>query len=156
MGVVAFDPTYWGAAFPEFSTISLTLVETVYWTIAGQLCDNSGCGPITDTSVGGTLYIALHLLTAHITKLRSGDNSGPASPLVGRVSDAAEGSVSVSTENAYPEGTVQWYQQTPYGALYWTMTASYRSAIYVPGPLPLQGAFFSGLYGGAFPGNWDF
>ena len=54
--------------------------------------------------------------------------------LVGRISSASVGSVSVSTENAGATQSASWYQQTQYGSTYWAMTASFRTMRYVPGP----------------------
>lgn len=55
--------------------------------------------------------------------------------VVGRISDASEGDVSVSAQwEAPPNANQAYFVQTKYGAQYWTMTAKYRTAIFVPAP----------------------
>jgi Protein of unknown function (DUF4054) len=55
--------------------------------------------------------------------------------VVGRISDASEGDVSVSAQwEAPPNANQAYFTQTKYGADYWTMTARYRTAIFVPAP----------------------
>ena len=63
----------------------------------------------------------------------SGTTAGP-SPLVGRITSATEGSVSVSTQFDVPPGSAQWFAQTLYGAEFWTATAAYRTMRYLPSP----------------------
>jgi hypothetical protein len=83
----------------------------------------------------------LNMLVAHISSL-SGDLSadGQAQP-VGRVSQAAEGTVSASFEGVPPTpGTGAWFQQTQYGAAFWQATASLRGMRYRSRPTdPNQG-----------------
>jgi hypothetical protein len=149
--VVAFDPAYWAARYPEFATVPLLSVEACF-TEAGLYCDNSGAGVVTDQTVGGQLYVFLHMLTAHIVALNFGVGGQAASPLVGRISNASEGSVSVAASFEAP-GTAAWYVQTKYGAAYWAATAQYRSMRYVPPPPrcgPYQGS--PPLYG--FAPGW--
>jgi hypothetical protein len=76
----------------------------------------------------------LNLLTAHICQLRQPLNGQPSSPLVGRISEATEGSVTVKAEMIAAPGSAQWYNQTKYGAQYWQMTLPFRSARYYAGP----------------------
>lgn len=64
--------------------------------------------------------------------------------VVGRISDASEGDVSVSAQwEAPPNANQAYFTQTKYGADYWTYTAKYRTAIFVPAPAsaynPLSG-----------------
>jgi hypothetical protein len=62
-------------------------------------------------------------------------NVSPPLGIVGRINQAAEGDVSVSSEWAAPPNANQaYFVQTKYGAQYWTMTARYRTAIFVPAP----------------------
>lgn len=75
----------------------------------------------------------LGLLTAHVAKLFAPINGQPSPDFVGRVSSASEGSVSVGIDfpGVTPNGA--WYQTTKYGAMYWALTARYRTMRYVPG-----------------------
>jgi hypothetical protein len=55
--------------------------------------------------------------------------------IVGRINNAAEGDVSVTSEwSAPPNANQAYFVQTKYGAQYWTMTAKYRLARFVPAP----------------------
>jgi hypothetical protein len=55
--------------------------------------------------------------------------------IVGRINNAAEGDVSVASEwQAPPNANQAYFVQTKYGADYWTYTAKYRTAIFVPAP----------------------
>ncbi len=72
--------------------------------------------------------------------------------VVGRISDASEGDVSVSAEWAAPPSvSAAYFLQTKYGAQFWQMTARYRTALFVPAPAsaydPL-GNLGAGVYGG--------
>lgn len=128
MGVtVAPNYSAWQALFPEFANVSLDQYA-MYFDMATQFCRNDGCGPVSKVEVQTRL---LNLMTAHWAQLLAGNStSGGASPLVGRISNASEGSVSVATENNYPPGTAQWFQQTKYGSAFWAGTSQYRSARY--------------------------
>lgn len=100
--------------------------------------------------------LLLNLLTAHITFLMNGTNDGagnitPPPGIVGRVSDATEGTVSVSAQFEGP-AAAQYYLQTKYGALYWAATARYRTMLYVPGPaVGYQGVANAGPWWGNDP-----
>jgi len=78
--------------------------------------------------------VLLYLLTAHVAALSYGENGQGPRPLVGRISSATEGSVSVSAEYNVAPGSAQWYAQTGYGAQYWEATAKYRVGRYRPAP----------------------
>lgn len=136
MGViVSFNYNLWTTRYPEFAVagvngapfISPQLAQ-MYFDEATTYQANNGAGPIADAAVQLRL---LNMLTAHIAAL----NMPGSSPLVGRIANASEGSVSVSTDNQYPPGTPQWYQQTKYGAAWWAATAQYRTMRYRPGPV---------------------
>jgi hypothetical protein len=133
MAVVAFDYAFWTTRYPELATVTSSLAQ-LYFNEAGMYCDNTLDSPVTDDSVGGQRYIFLHMLTAHIAALNAVTNGNASSPLVGRINNATEGSVSVQTENNYPPGSAQWFQQTKYGAAFWQASSAYRRAAYFPGP----------------------
>jgi len=127
--VVTLDPAVFVAQFPEFAYLTVPQI-TGYFTIATTMHRNDGGGPIATAAVQSQ---ALYFLTAHIAKLFAATSAGqPAPGLVGRVSDATEGSVSVSA--AFPEGTptMAWFVQTSYGAFYWQLTSVYRTMRYIP------------------------
>ena len=62
-------------------------------------------------------------------------NVSPPLGIVGRINQAAEGDVSVSSEwQAPPNANQAYFVQTKYGAQYWTMTAKYRLGLFVAAP----------------------
>lgn len=95
--------------------------------------NNTDNSRVSDVGQRGVL---LNMLTAHIAALNSGVNGNAPSGLVGRISSASQGSVSVSADMGPTTNSEAWYQQTKYGAAYWQATAPYRTAIYVPGASP--------------------
>lgn len=136
MTVAPFDPTAWRAAFPEFANASDAAAKGYFATACLYLnnTDNSRvpCDPVTFNPRQQLLY----LLTAHVAELMKPSAAGDgtlSNPLVGRISNASEGSVSVATEFA-ADKDASWFIQTTYGALYWQAVAQYRNAIYRPGP----------------------
>lgn len=73
----------------------------------------------------------LNMLTAHIAFIGGALSADGQARPVGRMSDAAEGSVSASFEGVPPTpGTGAWFQQSQYGAAFWQATSSLRSARY--------------------------
>ena len=60
-------------------------------------------------------------------------NGEAASPLVGRINNATEGSVTVGTDMGQVPFTAAWFLQTKYGAAFWQATAPFRTMQYVPG-----------------------
>lgn len=76
----------------------------------------------------------LNMATAHIAALNSPLNGQASSPLVGRITNASEGSVSVQTQFDVPPGSAQWWAQTKYGAAFYAATAQFRVMQYFPGP----------------------
>lgn len=127
-GIVAFDPTAFKAAWPEFSLTDDAILSRNFAYATLQL-NNSCCSRVKDANIRELL---LNLLVAHITFLTNGANGIPAPGIVGRISNATEGSVSVGAEFSGPD-TAQFYLQTKYGAQYWQSTASYRQMVYIPG-----------------------
>lgn len=149
MSIVTFNYAGWIAKFPEFSGINAGQAQG-YFDQAGMYLDNYGGGP--PICVDAQKMMLMDLVTAHIAWLFSArdcngnpaSSGSPAPPIVGRISSASEGSVSVSTENQYPPGSAQWWQQTKYGSAYWAMTAAYRTFQYVPGTPRNMEPFFRG------------
>ena len=126
---VVFDYSLWAARYPELAASVSQSLAVMYFSEAQLYCDNTGCSLIDDTN--GARTIILNMLTAHIAAL-----NGPSStPLVGRISSATEGSVSVQTDFQVP-GSAAWYAQTKYGAAAWQAMLPYRTARYIPGPRP--------------------
>lgn len=150
MNPVTFDFATWVAMFPEFAALS-TPQGQGYFLRASLICGNSAANPMNGD---GILAPMLYTLTSHIAWLNCPrDASGnpaatgsPPTPLVGRVSNASEGSVSVQVEwsAGMDASSLQaYFTQTKYGAEYWAASAPYRTARYIPRPtrVPLAGGF---------------
>jgi hypothetical protein len=143
VGIVAFDYAAWALRYPSLAASVSGPLAQAYFDEAQLYCDNTRYSPVLNVSVRAVL---LNMLVAHIAQLNlptggsggsSGGNGGSAgapSPLVGRISNATEGSVSVQTQMDLPPGSAQWFNQTPYGAAFWAATATYRTMRYVPSP----------------------
>ncbi|MHB8283956.1 MAG: DUF4054 domain-containing protein [Caulobacteraceae bacterium] len=131
MTIAAFSYSAWSLRFPELAaTVSEPLADQ-YFLEAGLLCDNTDQSPVVDIP---TRLVLLNLLVAHIAAL----NGPGSSPLVGRISNATEGSVSVGTAYTASDGAA-YFTQTKYGAQFWQLTAPYRTMHYVPGRQPYLG-----------------
>jgi hypothetical protein len=143
-GVVVFDATayaLWSALYPELTTapiapfVAVTLAQAqAYFGLTGLYLDNTACSPVPDASPGGARATLLGMIVAHLAWLAQ-------TPLVGRISNATKGSVSVQAEMAPPTNSSAWWMQTKYGAAFWQATMALRTARYVPGP----GAFRRGM-----------
>lgn len=131
MGIqVTFDYATWILIYPQFASLSQTQVINGALPIAQLYCRNDGQGPVSTPETQTTL---LGLMVAHICQLMYGVNGQAASGLVGRISDATEGSVSVSADFPTTPNNA-WFMQTPFGAAFWAATAAYRTMRYIPGP----------------------
>jgi hypothetical protein len=126
--VVTFNYPAWKARYPEFTGIDPSLVQ-LYFDEATIYCRNDGGGPVSTDAIQTTL---LNMLTAHICQLNAAINGQDSSQIVGRISNASQGSVSVTTEMNLP-GSAAWFAQTKYGVAYWQATAPYRTMRYMPG-----------------------
>lgn len=156
MGVViAFSYANWVARYPEFAAIAQPTVEQ-YFAEATIYHSNNGSGPVDDPTVQSAL---LNMVTAHVAARYSQSQGSPvpgqpqdANSVVGRISNASEGSVSVQTENQYPPGSAQWWQQTKYGSDYWNATKAYRTMRYRASPGRFSGSAIYAGRGGFWPG----
>jgi hypothetical protein len=131
MAVAVFNYAQFIARYPQFASVSSTQLGA-YFVEAGLYLSNSDCSPVQNVTKRGLL---LNMLTAHISEL-NGDLSadGQFKP-VGRVSQAAEGSVSAALDyNPQTPGTGPWFQQTQAGASFWAATANLRTMRYSPRP----------------------
>jgi len=141
-GQVRFDYAWFQRRYPEISEWCSPDQAEMYFDLATGFLDNRDAGgacpprgsPVTDTKTRQRL---LGLLTAHVATLFA-PLGGVASPtLVGRVSSASEGSVSVTAEFPDTPGA-EWFNQTKYGAMFWQLTKQYRVARYYPARQPFR------------------
>lgn len=144
---VTFDYDAWVVRYPEFAAVPEALAQA-YFDEAGLYCANDTCNPPFGTGILPTL---LNMLTAHIAWLNaprdpSGNPAGtgqPAPSIVGRISSATEGSVSVTAEFTASGGPSEaWYLQTKYGAAFWQATAQFRTMRYSARPTIVAGPVY--------------
>jgi hypothetical protein len=141
-GVVAFDFGSFVATFPELASVSEPQA-CFAWAQAELILNNTPCSLVVNLGERGIL---LNLLTAHIVKLTATLNGQAPSGLVGRISNASEGSVSVAVDMPSNPSSA-WFNQTPYGANYWQMSAKYRTMRYVAAPQRYLGVSRAGFGG---------
>ena len=122
MPAAVFDLAAFRARYPEFSAVADATLGA-YFAESGMYLDNTDSSPVIDLYARGLL---LNMLVAHIAALS-------AAALVGRISSASEGSVSVSADMGPVTGSSAWFLQTKYGSSFWQASARYRTFRYFPG-----------------------
>lgn len=130
MAVVTFNYAAWAARYPELAGSIAAPTAQAFFDEATLYCDNTDSSPVEDATVRAVL---LNMLTAHIAAMNGFVNGVAPSNLVGHISSASEGSVSVSVGEIFHAGSAQWYAQTRYGAAYWAATGRYRLLQWTPG-----------------------
>lgn len=151
VGPVEWDYTWFQSKYPDLARWVSPEMGQVYFGLATLYLDNtdggtpgyvSGYGPVGCRAIGNqvsdipTRQMLLGLLTAHIATLQAPLNGQASSTLVGRISGATEGSVSVSIDLPETGNSAigAWLGMTKYGQMLWAATAAYRTARYIPGP----------------------
>jgi hypothetical protein len=135
MATVTFDLVAFRARYPEFATLTNEQLQ-------GCFDDATLYLNPTDTSVvvdQMTRSRLLNMLTAHIAALNYGTNGVAPNGLVGRVTGASEGSVSVSVDAAGFGAGSAWYSLTSYGLNYWQAILPYRQGRYIAACRPYYG-----------------
>lgn len=155
MAVVTFSYTAWSALFPQFSATVNSGQAQLYFNMATLYVANTDCAIIpydpTATPPVTTRADILNLTVAHIAQLFSGSTVGPPSPFVGPVSDATQGSVSVSTTLGNLPMSATWWATTVWGLAAWQAMAPFRTAQYRSSP----GRFAQNRLGGPLLGGLD-
>ena len=134
MGYAAtFNFAQWQAAFPALAYVSQAQAQAQF-NIAGEFyLRNDGSGPNFKTpQVQSDL---LNLITAHLCQLFVPNPAAgaPQAAMVGRISSASQGSVSVTAEYAAETSqSMAWWVQTQYGAAYWNAMNARHAFRYVP------------------------
>lgn len=130
MAIVVLDITRFRAMFPEFSNVTDSLLPFLFDQATDYL-NNSDFSLVDDVIKRERL---LYLLMAHLAFVRYGDaNGNGGTGMVGRISSASEGSVSVSSDAGQVEFRYMWYTQSQYGMEFWQATKVYRMANYYAG-----------------------
>ena len=121
--IVPLDTDTWVQRYPEFKGIAAPVIG-LYAAEAQLYCG----GVLARTCDPAQQQMLLGMVTAHVAQLAQCDST------VGRITDATEGSVSISTEYASETpGSMAWYVQTKYGAAYWQATLRFRTMRFAPG-----------------------
>jgi len=147
-GVVVFVPATFKAAFPEFATVADAVLTANFGFAELQLA-NTCRSRVANAAKRESL---LNLLTAHITQLRNGTGGNAPGGMVGRISDATEGSVKAAADMGTVVYGQAYYMQTQWGAMYWQATAPYRTAVYVAPPPTCADLAAVGPYGIGYGG----
>lgn len=132
MTAVTFDAEAFKGRYPEFKAVAEPTLTAVF-DEACLLIDNSDASPVSDVT---RRKIMLWLAVAHLAKLgglaeqAAGIASGAPA---GRITNAREGSVSVSFSVGPETDENAFWLQTAYGQQLWKLMAPYRQAVYVPG-----------------------
>jgi len=143
MGVAVFSYAAWSLRFPALAAKVAEPLAALYFDEAGIYLDNTDGSLVEDVP---TRLTFLNLIVAHIAACNGATDAGAAG-LVGRISNVTEGSVTIGTElKGFAGDQAAYFAQTPYGAQYWAMTASYRTMQYIPAQPPFLGV---PGYGGA-------
>lgn len=153
MAVAVFDYTKWAAMFPYLAAGGVTEpIAQGFFDVAGLLLANDDCSPITDTD---KRLVFLNYIVAHLARLAGYPIAagGTAQPdgMVGRVSSATEGTVSVSTDYGAVRENQAWWLQTQEGATFWQLTRFLRTARYIAAPPRNFGPARRSLIGGIWP-----
>ena len=130
MAVVTFDPVAFAVAYPEFAAINQARTTAMFTLAEQAILDNTDNSPVMDTNFRLQLF---YMLVAHLLTLLGGAPTTPTNTPPGRINTATEGTITAGFEYILPAGSAMapWFVQTKYGAMYWTMTAPFRSALYV-------------------------
>ena len=123
-GVVEFDVVEFRSMYPKITATDAQL--EMFFLEAELLFNNTPQSCVKDLK---KRKIYLYLVVAHLATLQAEVDKG--NTLVGRLSSASEGSVSVSSDYGTLGKNEKWWAQTPYGAKYWTLTAPFRTSLYV-------------------------
>lgn len=116
--------------YPEFDNVTDTALSNLF-DMAELYISNDYGSVVTNLNKRETL---MYLIVAHLCYIRYGDNKGNGgSGMVGRISSASEGSVSVSADVGAVEFRNAWYTQSPYGMDFWQATKVYRMGVWFSG-----------------------
>lgn len=151
MAVAVFDYAKWTAMFPYMAGVPEAAADG-FFTIAELLFANTDCSPIEDPDKRLTF---LNYIVAHLARLAGYPSAGcgDVAPdgMVGRISSATEGTVSISTDYGSVSNSQAWWIQTPEGATFWQLTRFLRTARYIaPAPRnfgPARRGLLGGIWG---------
>lgn len=148
MAVAVFDYAQFSSLFPELiGTGGVTEpIATALFLPAGYLLDNTDCSPVQDVAARLVYldYVVAHLASLAGYPLAPGATGPTPSGVIGRISSATEGSVSVSSQwGAAMSDSEAFWLQSQYGAIFWNMTRWLRTARYIAPPPRYFGPAFN-------------
>src|SRR5438309_2122350 len=113
MGAPAiFDFPAWIARYPEFAEDVDAPLAQAFFAEASIYHRNDGGGPVQDPI---SQLALLNMMTSHIAQLYQVENGAAVNELVGRITNASQGSVTVAADADLGNGISQWLAQTKYG-----------------------------------------
>lgn len=130
--VVVFDVAEFREDYPFFQNVSDRQLNRFFKRAENSFLKNTNDSCIEDLEERKDL---LYLIVAHLATLFQQAESG--NTLVGRISSATQGSVSVSSDYGTLGKNEKWWVQTKWGADYWAATAQYRTSQYVITKFPM-------------------
>lgn len=154
-GTVVFVFADWAARYPELvgpsetppGTGTTTAVQAADdFVLAGLYLNNTPTSVVQDIP---TRTILLYMITAHLACLAARQEAEPnGNALVGRISDATQGSVSVSADVGTTSNSEAFWYQTQYGMAFWKATVRFRmGGRYSRGRVPYLGVSNSAFTG---------
>ena len=154
-GIAVFVFADWAALYPELvaptetppGTGTTTAAQAANdFVLAGLYLNNTPCSVVQNLPVRTSL---LYMLTAHIAALAARQKAEPdGNAIVGRISDATQGSVSVAADVGTTSSSQAWFYQTQYGMSFWQATVQFRSGgRYKVGRVPYLGVSNAGYFG---------
>lgn len=151
MAAAVFNYQTWTAMFPYLNGVP-EVTANGFFTVAELLFANDDCSPIADPD---KRLVYLNYIVAHLARLAgypvgAGGSAAP-DGMVGRVSSATEGTVSIGADYGKVRESQAWWIQTQEGATFWQMTAPFRTARYIAPPPRYFGPARRGLVGGIWP-----
>ena len=151
-GVVVFNLAEFTGIYPEFTGVGSAAAQNQF-NIATLFLRNCCSSAVFDPNIRQSL---LYMLTAHNIFLfvPCAANTSQPPGIVGRINNAAEGSVSVAAEMPGVTLNAAFFMQTKYGAQFWAATALYRTMISVPSPFTGCAPGALGSFGGPPRCNW--
>ena len=156
-GIAVFVFSDWATLYPELvappdgTGIATQAQAGLYFMQAELYLNNTPCAIVQNVP---QRLLLLYMLTAHIAALAARQALEPnGNALVGRISDATQGSVSVSADVGTVTNNQAWFYQTQYGMSFWQATAAYRAGgRYKPGNRPYLGVSRVGGIGYGYGG----
>ncbi|WP_347220347.1 DUF4054 domain-containing protein [Chryseobacterium sp.] len=143
--IFVFDPAEFKELYPQFSKFTDKQLQWFFDQVENTVLDNTATSCI-DVKTRRKLF---YYLVAHVAELQGRIDSRNSS-LIGRVSSATEGSVSINTDFPTSVGKLSsWLNQTPYGVSYLAMISPYLSALWFNGerPMPVNRSRWFRLFG---------